>query len=196
MRWPIALALFLSAANALAQGSYQHPETRFVFPAVIGAFERQSAEHYPDARLGVKVGYVARGLGRADIYLYDLGIVGIPDGIDSKAVRDAFASAAADVEEMGRRGYYLDLRRISKPGATLEISGRTPRFLLAGYEYRIRHGDREEPVVSLLIVTGARASFLKVRYTYLASRADGRSELEKLLIDFFAANKSAPGANL
>jgi hypothetical protein len=187
MRWPIALALFLSAANALAQGSYQHPETRFVFPAVIGAFERQSAEHYPDARLGVKVGYVARGLGRADIYLYDLGIVGIPDGIDSKAVRDAFASAAADVEEMGRRGYYLDLRRISKPGATLEISGRTPRFLLAGYE---------EPVVSLLIVTGARASFLKVRYTYLASRADGRSELEKLLIDFFAANKSAPGANL
>ena len=192
LRRTAAVVLFVLASHALAQASYQHPETKFVFPAVIGAFERTGVERYPDARLGVKVGYVARGLGRADIYVFDLGIAGIPAGIDSEPVRRAFTSADSDVGEMARRGYYLDLKRMVPSDATLQLKDRTPRFRMAVYEYRIKRGESTEPVVSWLLVTGARANFLKVRYTHPASRVeDGQRELEKLLVDFFAANKEA-----
>jgi len=50
--------------------------------------------------------------------------------------------------------------------------------------------DNAERVNSWILVTGARAHFLKVRYTYPASRiVEGQIEFERLLIGFFAANR-------
>ncbi|MFO1364496.1 MAG: hypothetical protein U1F45_18905 [Burkholderiales bacterium] len=100
MRWSSSLALLLLASHAAAQELYQHPETNFVFSAVIEAFARAHIERYSDSRLGVKVEYVATGLGKADFYLFDNGIPDIADGITSQAVREAFLSADAEVEKM------------------------------------------------------------------------------------------------
>jgi hypothetical protein len=180
--------MFLPLFQAFAQEPYEHAESRYRFPVSIGEFTRGKVTQFPDKRLGVAVGYSAPGLGTVNLYLFDYGLSAIPDGPDSDVVRKAFLSSERDVRELLKRGDYSDLTVTSAPGATLEVHPRAPRFNLTTYEYQVNRGGAE-PVVSWLLVTGARNHFFKVRYTCPASRSrEGQGGLEGLLSAFFEAN--------
>jgi hypothetical protein len=162
------------------------------FPQRLDAFERIGVQRYPDPKLGVQVGYAVRGLGKADFYIYDLGLTAIPDGPDSKPVQSAYADADQDVQNLAQAGNYLDLKRLLPLGSTL----RAPRCQLvwaaASYQFRINR-EGGQPMTSWLLVTGYHQQFLKIRFSYLTARAkEGRAALDGLLQALEQANKLEP----
>jgi hypothetical protein len=188
-RLAAALFLLLWQAAAFAQGLYVHPASQLRFPAQLGGFKQGRIQDYGDPRLGISVGYAREGLGRADVYVYDLGERSIPTGINSDLVAAAFRSADRDILQYQQLGRYHDLRRMMPPGAMLNPA-RTGQGVLVG-AYLLRIGDANAPpVVSWLAVTGYHNRFLKIRLTQSNAQAeDGEAALYDLINAFFEANK-------
>ncbi len=185
----LLLALLLLCAPAWAQSGYEHPDTRLVFPPRLAAFEFASVHRYEDPRLGVQVGYVLPGLGKADFYVYGYAQRRVPAGVESELVHSAFRSADRDVLSLSESEKYLELKRLVPLERILRPADGKPEFYVAAYTYRPGREDAE-PVVSWLLVTGFRNHFFKLRYTHVANRAEeGRVALGRLLDAFFETNR-------
>lgn len=187
------------AFPAFALDAYQHPDTQLVFPSALGKFELKYTHVYPQKPLGVAIDYASPNLGKLDFYVYDFGIPGIEDGVDSKPVRQMIEMADADIHKVERFGMYENLRPIIPMGSIMSVSSDDPvfeyKFLATAYELVVNHekakGSQlgEGKQVSILMVTGLKKHFLKVRYTYsMDSVLDGQAALDGLLTDFFKIN--------
>jgi hypothetical protein len=185
----IAFWILLLPALAWGQGLYEHSESGFRFPARLGAFDRTSVHRFDEPKLGVQIGYVARGLGKLDLYVFNYGFAEVSTGIKSDLVRSAYAGADRDVQSLAKSGQYLDLERILPLGAVMRIEGDGLGFHVASYKFRPNRANADT-LLSWLLVTGLRNQFVKIRYSHLASEAQrGRAELDALIAAFLSANK-------
>jgi len=188
----LAAALLLCLVPpAAAQGLYVHPESNLKFPARLAEFQRDRVHAYDDPGLGVSASYVLEGLGKADIYVYDLGERQIPSGIDSALVRSAFAGADRDVAQARDAGRYLDFEYRLPAGAVLTARNAGQKLLVRSYRFRVG-SPQAPPLVSWLALTGYGNKFLKIRFSHAAERAsEGEDALSSLVEAFFAANPQA-----
>jgi hypothetical protein len=185
----VVLWLFILPALAWGQGLYEHAESGFRFPAHLGAFERTSVHRFDEPKLGVQIGYVAPGLGRLDVYVFNYGFSEIPKGIKSDLVRTAYSSADRDVQSLAKSGQYLELERVIPLGGVMALSTDDTEFYVASYKLRPNRANAD-PLLSWLLVTGLRNQFVKIRYSHLASEEQkGRAELDRLVAAFLATNK-------
>jgi hypothetical protein len=186
----IAILFFLCLAQScLAQGLYVHSESNLRFPGKLAGFQQGRVHTYDDPGLGISVNYVFEGLGKADLYIYDLGQKTIPSGVGSDLVRSVFGSADRDITSQQQNGFYFDLERLLPLGAVLDASNAGQKLYISSYKFRV--GDmRAEPLVSWLVVTGYRNRFFKIRFSHAGDRAaDGQAALYGLIDAFFDANK-------
>lgn len=187
----IAVLFFVLPVQLYAQPAYKHPETGYLFPVYLGnaesrEFIRGEIHQYPDKGLGTSVSYKNDDTQCfADFYLYNLGLLRIPDGVESDIVRQNFSDSENGLVEYARRGDYVNLRRITPLGLVTHLGPRTHPFLTSVFEFVAGRERR----VSWLFVTGTRQHVLKLRYTCLASHLDlGKEALGRLITSFFEAN--------
>lgn len=143
----------------------------FDLPESLGGFARGQTRDYNQPGLGWSVAYYDAGHDAATLYIYDLGVAGIPDGPDNDAVRQQFDQATGDVLRatgaLDRDGVKLIERYGVGPG---------DKTLFYCSEFEITrppdgpHGGGKER--SYLYITGFRGQFVKVRITVRGNDPD------------------------
>lgn len=171
----IVLAGVLLALPATARG----PD--FDFPAEVAGFVRGPRTDYESRApgLGSSVVYT-NGRWKADVYVYDLGQAGIPDGPSSPAVRAQVEQAGREIGAMVQRGIY----RGSEDRGAVRLTGATGQALACrafGIDHRALGATD-----SLLCLTGLRGRFVKFRLSAPSETPPPRAEAERFIADWLA----------
>ena len=137
-----------------------------VLPDKIGDFQFIERENYEQPELGYSLRYMVDERCKADVYVYDNGIAGLPDGIDSRAVLERFESVVGVLKEFERRGKYADVKELARGKKTPD--GSKVEFLWARHSYRQVSGEGvlflgERISETYLVVH--RGKFHKIRIT-------------------------------
>ena len=107
---------------------------------------------HDDPRLGYTITYVDEG-SRLDIFFYDYGIVDIPDGIDSKVLREHYEEVKAQLKKSGAYSRVtLQSERQVSLGSS-EIPALEAHYLLQAGQSKI---------VSFIYLTAKYGEFIKV----------------------------------
>jgi hypothetical protein len=138
-------------------------------PQRIGLLHYREVIHFDDKRLGVQVRYASPDGVKADVYLYDLGMTGIPSDIMSPIVQEFFKEACGDVFTAAKRGMLLDLEVKTSQYLYLPSGAPIPMYLWATFYYRQAPGpstNYEGMRYSHLALRTDKGYINKVRYTY------------------------------
>lgn len=179
----------LRAQSADVQSkSYVHPASGYRFPDVLESelldlFRSDVTEH-TDERLGVAVAYDSGFKCFANFYLYNLGLMDIPEGPASRAVKMQFAVASGNVFRTASEDQWGNFRRTSSPNSMMQLLAGTPVFLYDTFEF-VFEG---RPFVSWLLLTGSRQHFLEIRYTCNAFSDWSNKTFAKLLLERAVSN--------
>ena len=160
----IFLAFLLVSSNLSAQDLYQDKNLGVRFPEKIGDLKYQGREAYEKPGLGYSIRYQDDSLFKVDIYVYDKNIKNIGSGIDSKKIKDEFASILMIFPYMQKIGKYNKVKAVEKGQKKI---GKTT-FLWAQYEYKQAKGDGTFYLGSRLsdtFLVGKNNLFVKVRMT-------------------------------
>jgi len=180
--------LLHGAALAQSDEPYVESATGFVFPGQIAKFHRVAVTEFPDKRLGVVIRYEGRG--RAEAFVYDLGFADIPTGIDSEAVKKAFAQSQAGIERLLTSKPASDGRKFVESSPVVETEGRQAKLLAALYTWTFSGSDgRGRPMATCILVTGVKNKIVKLLYTAPSPEpASTQRDLKELVVGFLEAN--------
>ncbi len=130
------------------------------FPSGISGMDLTEITDFEKRRSGLGVGlsYRADDM-RADIYIYDMGMTDIPDGISSGLAEMSLKWSAMEIEEQGRRRIYASLKELDGPRV---MKLKSSEFLCKRYSF-IEAGLQKE---SFLLLTCRGGNFIKIRLTY------------------------------
>jgi hypothetical protein len=147
------LVIGLAAAAAHAETA---AAMAAAMPASLGTFARVGTMDYEARRpgLGHAVRYRA-GATHADVFIYDLGEPGVPDGAGSGRVRAQHRQMLADIEQV----YRQQGRRIA---AQSLIDGVATGLGCTSFRFAAADGAEG---YSLACLTGAGGQFVKIRVT-------------------------------
>lgn len=176
----LSVAMLLGLAWSAAAGSYRHEPTGLLFPERLAQLEKGEVTDFEPQIPGggIGVGYSGPGI-TVTLYVYALGRKSIPDGFQSRVLKEHFKETVGDVMEAGRRGLYKGGKKESE-GVAAWDAGETGRKSLHA-QFRFTQGGRERH--SHLYLTGFRDHFIKIRFTY---DAQVQGAAEKTLKDFLA----------
>lgn len=163
MRLRLTLLIVAALAWAVpAAADYLAPEIGVRFPDAIGGFQRSGEPYrYDRPGLGWSLRYNGPGGVRVDVYVYDAGQRGIGTGIASPAVVAQLAQAEREMQAF----YQQQRQPAQRVGGGTETLGTPPRqtaWLTARYD--VEQGGR--PMRSIVMVTGLRDHFIKIRATF------------------------------
>lgn len=172
----IFFLLFLLLPGLLpAQEPYKSHELAVTFPPSLAGMKLLQVTDYEKEGPGLGVGLSYRAENaKADLYIYTGGIVRIPEGVDSEEIQKHFKQVTGEVFEMGKRGYYSNVK-IAVPIEKTKIG----KHLFLHVEI---HYTQNESRISHIYLTALNNRFLKIRYTYLASKPDEGKRIQQLLI--------------
>lgn len=111
---------------------------------------------WPDKRLGMSYKFTAPGV-LVDIYAYDAGLTGIPEGAASRPVCEQFEQAKAEVLQGGYKDVVLKGEQLARLSPTQE----PPLAREAVFEAVMQ----DTPSISYVWITGAAGHFIKIRFT-------------------------------
>jgi hypothetical protein len=192
----ISLLIFLFSSLSWAQNVYEHPPSHLLFPATLGNFQRMTVYPFEDPKLGVQVGYLAPGLGKADFYIFDYGFSDIAEGITSEQVRSAYGGADKDIHKFVESGLYRDFEQLVPLGSVLKQVNPALQWYVSAYKFTPNR-ENSEPLISWLLVTGYRHHFLKIRFSHTATQPrEGRQAVDQLIEALMKANQAAEAAAL
>jgi hypothetical protein len=164
-----------------------HDETGIVFPARLGGMVCRGMDRYGQQELGVSVRYEGAHLLKTDVYLYNMGLKVIPNGVDSDAVRNHFEGVTQDVFAAQRQGLYSSVVEI---GSGTTLIGSPKEGLRALYKCFEYYQNPSPGIVSTerrrsyLVLTAYRNHFLKIRLTFLTNTEQyGEAMLKRFLAD-------------
>jgi hypothetical protein len=168
------LLIFFSIQYAQAK-SYLHPGTKIVFPDTIAGFQQINIHNYGEKFPGLGVGLAYKKAGiKVDVYLYNLKIENIPNGINSNLIREHFGHVINDIYIMEKKGRYHSIKKLTKQDVFL---GNYPA-LSASFSFF----TKEEKRRSYIYLMGYKNYFFKIRFTYLEFlKRDGDASLTEFL---------------
>ncbi len=183
----LCLAFLSIGSLVLAADTWRHDGTGMVFPSRLGGLIYQGTESFEQQEFGVAVRYQGPQLLKADVFLYNLGLQRIPNGIDSELIKRHFESVSQDVVNAEKRGWYASLVEVGSGTVALGDSRGGHRALYRCFEYDQNPGPTTASTQrrrSYVILTGYQNHFVKIRFTFLAStRSYGELTLKRFLID-------------
>lgn len=173
------LILFIFSTGIYAKNSAEYYLNKL--PAVIDGFTADKKHNYEDERLGSSILFY-KNAGDTNItvtlYVYDYGI----NQISQKDVVEAFSSAKAEVKTMEARGYYRGVVIGDDEQYKFKFSDATEAIASSveySYIYAGKNKQRDENVVSNLIVTDLHGYLVKLRATAADDGIDRRQSYKK-----------------
>ena len=155
---PLVLTLMLFSAD----GS----EPPVSFSKTMGNLEFVERTDYEQEGAGYSLRYQTKELLKADVYVYDMGIRNLPDGIASPEIRkemEAVEGALRKVEQMGK---YENVKELGS--GVRKFANLNTRFLWARFSYEQSAGEGvafDRTRISDTFLLTHRGHFLKVRIT-------------------------------
>jgi len=166
------------AAPQARAAAFKHAATGIAFPKELAGLRFSGHTDFEPRMpgMGVSVRYLGRRV-RADLYVYNYRLKGIPNGIQHRTVRFAYMRAVKEIGIMAQRGYYRRLRRITQRRIKLG-GGKGLWALYSAYSFVTRGGYR----FSVLCLTGFNGHFVKLRLTYPQAihRSYGRKVVKQI----------------
>lgn len=149
------------------------------FPEKLGPYTRGDKNTYEQPGLGYSYPYRGKD-GWATVYVFDMGLADIPDGIDSDIIRRSVQDAVDSVKIYEERGHYANVQIVPLSG---DFDILKDSFLMKKMEYQIVKEDGErQDVVSYIFCRGQDGEILKVRMT-----GDRNANLAPDLLKFMMA---------
>ena len=184
------IALVMTAVSLPAHAKETPTEILRMLPTEIGGFESGTVRTYDKPMLGASLGYDYQdddGEVCATLYVWDMGIAQIPDGIDSDQIRTAYRYAKIDIDYYERKGYYSDVVLLEEGIHETGTTGNAAALSLrAKYRYTRNISDDSgcgNDVTSYIYLFGARDHFIKVRATVSVQQAGAEGRIEKFVDD-------------
>jgi hypothetical protein len=196
----LVLAAFLAhppfaLADANDAGPFVDKATGLVFPPELGAYKRGPITSYPDPKLGVKVEYI--GPGKADVFVYDMGLQEIPTGVDSQAVEEAFQQSLRGMTRLVSSPPASDGKKIIESTPEVKTDGKVAKLRLAVFTWQLATRDGPRLMSTHVIVTGFKNHFVKLLYTHPGEwQKETQTDLKALIVAFLEANPGERGAFL
>jgi len=185
----LVCALIVSGSPVFGQNPTQvfsHKETGINFPAKLGHLELEGVKKYDNKALGVSVRYAGPHLLKADVYVYHMGLRGIPNGIESTIITNHFSQVVEEVKNMEETGRYVSVVSVSRGVTSVGAHPNLWPTLYECFTYQQKVGT-SEPRKSYLLLTGYKGHFVKIRFTYLLRQeAEGEALRTEFLKDFGA----------
>lgn len=153
-------------------------------PKEAGAFTADPVKSYENPRLGASRTYKGPNQTKIDVYVYDLGVKGIADGIEGEAVQEAFKMARTDIRTYEKRGFYENVKLLTeKPREVTLAPGRAVPLLAAAYTFTIKPSETTPrmALTSYLMVTGLRGQIVKFRIHHPADGQDRDKQIDSLV---------------
>jgi hypothetical protein len=170
----VAVIALVSASSARAD--YVAQEIGVRFPDVLGGLRRQGEPYrYPQPGLGYSLRYANQQV-RVDLYIYDGGQRGIGTGAGNIVTQQL-----AEAENEMRAFYQQQRQPAQRVSGGPETIGQVP-WLVARYD--VQQGG--QAMRSVVMLTGFRDSFIKVRATYPAIAKDGSDPLTPVAAELSA----------
>jgi hypothetical protein len=191
----VVACLLHGAALAQSDEPYVEKSTGFVFPAQIAKFHRVMIKEFPDKRLGVLIRYEGRG--RADAFVYDLGYGEISTGVDSEAVKDAFATSKMGMEQLFTRPPASNAKKVIDAAQDVGMEGgEHAKVLGAQYTWTFAGSDgRGGPMATWILVTGVKNKIVKLLYAASSPEPmSSQPDLKEFIYGFLEANPKERGA--
>jgi hypothetical protein len=169
-----------ASAAKLGDNTVRLAPSTFRLPQNIGPLRFTGSNRYRDRRMGRSFAYATSGIS-LNIYVYDYGYRGLPEGPDSYEACQQYESAKREIE---RGGNYQNVELRSEVTRPMADTAAAPRAREALYEF-----DRKGiHALSLLWVTTADGYFVKLR---LSLRHEVADELEEARAQVLAAISEA-----
>jgi hypothetical protein len=165
-------------------------DERYRFPSEISTFENTGVTNYEKKFEGGGLGasYVAKGLGKIDLYFYDFGFDSIPEETESEIIVDQMILAANEVR------LFADSR------GNTEVTIQDAQKITIGnydlWECKIRNYVYGDSVFdSFILITGYKNVIFKARISFLKDiRAEEIGLYQKILEvigkEYFGLNQS------
>lgn len=184
---PATAAEFSPALGIRVPGSIEelfavvHEDTAagLKFIGAYSSFLFQGVREYQSPELGYSLGYVAPNGSQLSIYVYDMGIADIPDGVDSPLLQKELADAEQGIAVSGN---YSRVQRVVAPERL------SPHFVQ--YTHLLTTPDGEA-VRSHTLVRGQNGRFVKLRVTGTEARLDDKV---RQALDYLVADLGITGA--
>ena len=144
--------------------------------------ERINHKEYSDRKLGSGVEYADYATRmKISLYVYNAGLGIIPSGTGSEVLNTYFDQSKAEIEHHVKKGSYTSVK--AHPRRTLSMGGgaTAPKILRADFDLGLTETEKR---ASVMMMTGFKNNFLKLRITY-----DGhnRDKCEKRISAILAA---------
>ena len=167
MRIRIPLVLILTLMQFSADGG----EPPVHLNKTLGNLKFVERTDYEQKELGYSLRYQTKDLLKADVYVYDLGIRNLPDGIASPEIRKEMENAKGVLRELEKMGKYKNVKELGNGERKFE--NLNTRFLWTRFSYEQSAGEGVAFTgarISETFLLAHRGRFLKVRIT--AKHAD------------------------
>lgn len=137
------------------------------------------------AGLGYSISYGSRDSLFVTVYVYDMGLSSIPDGMDAPQTQEQLRKAMGDIFQAERMGAYQNVTKVRDAEIVIGASAEAGKGLrAAGAIFNLE--VRGEPKTSHVYASGYRGSFVKLRCTY-AHESATEAQSEAALKRFFVA---------
>ena len=136
------------------------------------------------AGLGYSISYGSRDSLFVTVYVYDMGLSGIPDGADSPPTQEQLRKAMGDIFQAERMGAYQNVSKVRDTEVVIGGPEASKGLRAAGAIFHLE--VRGEPKTSHVYASGYRGSFVKLRCTY-AHEPASEAQSEEALKRFFVA---------
>ena len=150
----LVLFLFLfPVSQSGAASAHTDPKAGLEFPVTIDGFRFIGKKRFRTAAAGYVLRYVDRGI-TVDLFVYDLGLPNIKNGVTGPNVVQQKKQAMGDIYTALRYGMYRKVKQAKTPGSF------PPGFLSASYRITDRRGNIRR---SHLFIRGQNRHFVKLR---------------------------------
>jgi hypothetical protein len=170
---------------------YLNPGTGISFPDNLAGMVKTSVVDYEKKLpgLGTSVGYNGPRIA-AMIYVYTMGMIFVPDTIDSPGFVSHFRQTAEDIFWAGRQGLWNNVKKTSEEVLFIGPPETGQKALCNSFSYS-RNNDE---FLSKLCLFAYKNHFVKIRFTYGRDIKDQAEETFAKLLEFLT-NEIKAGQN-
>lgn len=142
---------------------YRHTGMNLTFPDQMADMHKVKVADFEMERpgLGVAIAYNGPGI-IATIYLYNMGMVSVPEDTDSPVLQRHFMQAIEDVFQVGHQGLWKNTKKISEDVVFLRSSQTNRKALCASFSYSRYNTE----FLSKMCLFAHKNHFIKIRFTY------------------------------
>ena len=150
-------------------------------PAQVKTFTAEAPQAYEDKRFGVSIGYNDPSGTSITLYLYDLGVQDIPDGISSEIIRRAKEEAIGEVKEVEKLGIYSHIEVATDKEIDFGLdAGKTLKMLYVSFSYSLKN-QYFLPIFSDMYLTGFKGYLCKIRISRPEIQKEKEDEIKETI---------------